>query len=133
MQRLRSPFFSWWTALIMMGVIFEFSSQPAAELPSLGSLDYLVKKGGHFIGFGLLSLAYWRGFQWQGRRAVLAWLLAVAYAVSDELHQAWVPGRHPSGLDVVLFDGTGAALALWLAWRARSRQRAAQAPLRPRS
>jgi VanZ family protein len=132
MQRLRSVLFLWWPALIMMGAIFGFSSQPAAVLPSFGSLDYFVKKGGHFIGFGLLSLAYWRGFRWQGKRAVTAWLLAVVYAVSDELHQAWVPGRHPSVLDVALFDSTGAALALWIAWRAQSGQRAAPVRSQPR-
>jgi VanZ family protein len=132
MQRLRSVLFLWWPALIMMVAIFGFSSQPAAVLPSFGSLDYFVKKGGHFIGFGLLSLAYWRGFRWQGKRAAAAWLLAVVYAVSDELHQAWVPGRHPSVLDVVLFDSTGAALALWIAWRAQSGQRAAPVRSQPR-
>lgn len=105
----------------MMVVIFGFSSRSAAQLPGFGMLDTLVKKGGHFIGFGLLALTYWRGFRWQGRQALVAWLLAVLYAVSDELHQAWVPGRHPSVLDVVLFDSTGAALAIWSAWRVRSR------------
>jgi VanZ family protein len=66
------------------------------------------------LGYGLLGPAYWRGFKWEKRRAPVAWGIAVLYAVTDELHQAFVPGRHPSALDVLLFDATGAALGIWL-------------------
>ena len=35
----------------------------------------------------------------------------VLYAVSDELHQGFVAGRHPSAVDVAI-DASGAPLAL---------------------
>jgi hypothetical protein len=38
----------------------------------------------------------------------------ILYAISDELHQGLVPGRHPAVLDVVT-DATAAASVLWLA------------------
>jgi len=41
--------------------------------------------------------------------------LSLAYAASDELHQAWVPGREGTLYDVGL-DFAGAAAALALAW-----------------
>ncbi len=49
----------------------------------------------------------------------LALLLALIYAASDEFHQSFVPGRHPSWVDVLGFDGGGALIALGLAyfWR----------------
>ncbi len=64
------------------------------------------------LGYGLLAFAYWRGFDFRRKRLWLAWLMAVLYAATDEFHQSFVPGRHPSPTDVFLFDGGGAAAAL---------------------
>ena len=47
-------------------------------------------------------------------RASCIWILALAYAVLDEWHQSWVPGRD-ANLDDVVIDGLGAALVLWIA------------------
>jgi VanZ family protein len=44
---------------------------------------------------------------------VIALLLAIVYAASDEIHQTLVPGRNGSILDV-LIDGSGALTALWI-------------------
>ncbi|MBI1854398.1 MAG: VanZ family protein, partial [Chloroflexi bacterium] len=38
-------------------------------------------------------------------------------ALTDEFHQSFVAGRHPSMVDVFLFDGGGAMLALWIGRR----------------
>jgi VanZ family protein len=97
-----------------MLAIFVLSGQPASSLPNFGWADLLVKKGGHVLGFGLLAVMYWRGLLWERASAPLAWLLAIVYALSDEVHQAYVAGRHPSAVDVLLFDSAGAAAALWL-------------------
>jgi VanZ family protein len=99
----------------MMFLIFLFSSQPSEKLPDLGMADRLFKKGGHAFGYGLLALSYWNGFGWNGRKRLLAWLLAVLYAGTDEFHQSFVAGRNPSVWDVLIFDNLGALIALWLA------------------
>ncbi len=105
-----------------MAAIFFLSSQPGAALPNLGSLDFVLKKAGHVIGYGLLALMCWRGFGFSPRRIWHAWCIAVLYAVTDEFHQAFVPGRHSSVVDVFLFDGMGAAAGLWIARLVRSRR-----------
>ena len=46
--------------------------------------------------------------------AWLALLLAIAYGITDEVHQHFVPGRHMDPLDL-LTDAVGAAAAVWLA------------------
>jgi VanZ family protein len=69
---------------------------------------------------------YWRaligtlGFDW--KKIGLAWILAVLYAATDEIHQILTPGRHPSPLDVLLFDGGGAAIALNVVYWFRKRK-----------
>lgn len=47
-------------------------------------------------------------------RALLAVGVAAAFAVSDELHQAFVPGRFPSVRDVLIdVSGSAAAVGAW--------------------
>ena len=111
----------WGAAALTMLTIFVLSARPGAELPDFGWADAIIKKGGHVLGYGMLALAYWNGFGWERRRMLPAWGLAVLYGASDELHQAFVPGRHPGALDILVFDNLGAALALWLGRLIRAR------------
>ena len=104
-----------------MAVIFMLSATPGSRLPTFGLWDTLVKKGAHFLGYALLALTYLYGLSTQkgGHRVrpyLVAFVLAILYAVSDEYHQSFVPGRHPSWVDAFLIDGSGAALSLWSAW-----------------
>jgi VanZ family protein len=104
----------WLPAVAMMSLIFTISSLPAQALPILGALDLLIKKSAHFIGYGLLALAFEFGlapFLELRSSKCLAFLLAVLYAVSDEVHQSLVPGRHPWWGDV-LIDACGALVGL---------------------
>ncbi len=66
------------------------------------------------LGYGLLALAYWYGLDLVRGKKWLAWGLAICYAITDEIHQAFVPGRHPSLFDVFFFDNLGAFLGLIL-------------------
>ena len=106
----------WVPALVLMAIIFAFSSRAGDELPDFGGWDYFIKKGAHAIGYGLLALSYLRALG--GRKYLLAWFLAVLYSATDEFHQSFVPGRSASIIDVLVFDNIGAALALFLhaAW-----------------
>ena len=98
-----------------MSVIYFLSSQPSGKLPDFDWADRIVKKGGHMLGYGALALSYWHALDYRRDRRVLAWLLAVLYAVTDEFHQSFVSGRGASVWDVIVFDNLGAFIALWLA------------------
>jgi VanZ family protein len=99
-------------AILMMSIIFAFSSVPSQEMPSFGFWDTLVKKGGHMLGYGLLALSFWFALKWDKKTWWLALLFAVLYALSDEFHQSFIPGRHPSLVDALIIDPAGAALGL---------------------
>lgn len=77
--------------------------------------DRIVKKGGHMLGYGLLAISYWHALSYRSGKRWLAWLLAVLYAVTDEFHQSFVPGRNASVWDVAIFDNLGALISLWIA------------------
>lgn len=113
----------WLPALLMMIVIFLMSSRTSSELPNFDWADAVVKKGGHMVGYALLALLYWRAFDLQPQKHGVAWLLAILYAVTDEFHQSFVPGRHPSIWDILIFDNLGALISLWLADQYGKRKR----------
>ena len=101
--------------ILLMGVIFLLSAQ--ADLNSgLGTWDTVLRKLAHMAEFGLLWFLWWRALGYGNR--LLPALIAVAYAITDELHQTTVEGRVGSPVDV-LIDSAGVALAI-LAARARS-------------
>lgn len=114
----------WFPALVLMSVIFAFSSQSGDDLPSFYDWDYVIKKSSHMVGYGLLALAYFHFLKYNKKQYWLAWLMAVLYAATDEYHQSFVSGRGPSVFDVFLFDGLGALIALWLHFRFWSKHEA---------
>ena len=108
-------FSRWLPAIVMMAAIFTFSSIPPEYMPNFDILDRFIKKGGHMVGYGILALTYWFALENTKRSFFIAWMLAVLYATSDEFHQTFVPGRHGSAWDVLIFDNLGAVIALLIA------------------
>jgi VanZ family protein len=103
----------WGPVALQMAIIFAASS-----IPDLGPLPGgITDSSGHSIGYALLGALLLRalargrlsGVTW--RRALAAVLLATLYGVSDEAHQAFVPGRSPDRFDV-LADCVAVTLAL---------------------
>jgi VanZ family protein len=72
--------------------------------------------------FGLLWFLWWRALGY-GDRALPA-LIAIGYAITDELHQSFVHGRVGSPVDV-LIDATGVLVAMLAAQAVRRRRAAA--------
>jgi VanZ family protein len=100
--------------LAMMAVIFALSAQPDLN-SGLGTLDTILRKLAHMAEYALLWFLWLRAFGY--RRPALAAVIAITYAITDELHQTTVEGRVGSPLDV-LIDATGVALA-YLLWSRR--------------
>ncbi len=73
----------------------------------------IVRKIGHMGVYGILALLLWRALSGTGLRRPLVWalIIAVLYAITDEAHQGFVPGRDPSAVDVGI-DATGALIAV---------------------
>lgn len=112
----------WLPPLVWMGLIFFLSAQP--DLPHAPGpwLDTLLKKAGHAAAYGVLAWFYLRVLcQYFGSSRMPIVLrivsvgLAIIYALSDEYHQTFVPGRNGNLFDVAV-DGIGACAAMWLEW-----------------
>jgi VanZ family protein len=115
---MRRSFWRWFPPLAWMGLIFVLSAQP--DLPRAPGpwLDTLLKKAGHAGAYGLLAWLYQRALRPRFRGSTLRVVsvgLAVVYALSDEYHQTFVPGRKGRLSDVAV-DGVGACGAMLLDW-----------------
>jgi VanZ family protein len=112
--------------LAWMGLIFYLSSRSAVgpDLPEW------TRPVAHFFLYATLA-ALWVfaiapviGLR---RAMVAAAAISLLYAISDEIHQGYVPGRDADPLDV-LVDCGGIAFALWIVSRASARRAAARRP-----
>lgn len=71
----------------------------------------LIRKSAHFTEYGVLFWLLIRGPM--AERPYLALMLCIVYALTDEGHQVFVPGRTASLYDVAL-DSTGALFSHFL-------------------
>jgi VanZ family protein len=122
MLKVKQIVLLWLPALLVMLAIFLVSAQPSSNLPNFAWADRVIKKGGHMVGYAFLAVSYWRVLGFRPEKRWLAWCFSVLYAVTDEFHQSFVPGRFPSVWDVLVFDNLGALVSLWL-WSLYKRQR----------
>ena len=133
-----SKVWSYIVVVLWMGVIFFFSSQPADDSKELSTgvtevilsvveavaphsdffmenLHHFVRKNAHFLIYfilGMLVLRALRLSEIRGKKGiVLALTICIVYAISDELHQLFVPGRGAQVKDVII-DSTGALVGI---------------------
>jgi VanZ family protein len=99
--------FSLWAPVVFWAlVIFALSSVPALST-GLGLWDTILRKGAHMTEYALLAVLLFRALG----RELPAFLIGLAYAASDEIHQHFVRGRHASPVDVAI-DAAGLLLGL---------------------
>ena len=120
-----------------MAIIFKLSAQPGEQSNLLStkvtkvivsfvqlfrpdvnivSLNYFIRKCAHFLAYLMLEIIVlfaMRRTGLRGRGCVVTLLICIGYAITDELHQAFVPGRTPKLTDI-LIDSSGASLGTGL-------------------
>ena len=96
--------------MVWAAVIFVLSSIPDLGT-GLGGWDLVLRKLAHAFEYAVLGFLLVRAL----RREQIAFALGLAYAVTDEIHQYFVSGRHGSPVDVAI-DAVGVLVGV-LAWR----------------
>lgn len=99
---VKTQLFRFGPVFLWAGLIFIISSIPS--LPQVGFLwwDFALKKSAHMFEYAVLFYLLIRA----KLPVSTAFLIAILYAISDEIHQRFVPGR-TSKLTDVGFDTMG--------------------------
>ena len=126
LQRMFEAFFDtksqvarWLPPLLWAAVIFTFSSLRNPVVSQFFVWDYIAKKIAHVTEYAILFLLILRATK---KNWILSILLTIAYAVTDEFHQSFIPGRTPAIYDIGL-DTSGANIAGYIIWKLKPRQR----------
>ena len=136
--RNRITIISWTAVILWITLIFNLSSQAEEQSNQLSTgiteiivktverivpqtdLDiyksnHIVRKSTHFFVYLVLGLLVMNALRRSGvygyRSIVLALLICVLYAISDEVHQLFVPGRGGQVKDIII-DSAGATVGI---------------------
>lgn len=81
----------------------------------INNLEGIVRKLAHFsiyavVGFLLMALVSTYDLE-EKKRICISFIIGIIYAVSDEIHQGFIPGRSPKLTDVMI-DTMGVAVGI---------------------
>ena len=106
----------WGPVVGYMAAIFYLSAQSLPPTP--GGLPDKLAHGIEYFGLGVVvfrAVAGGFGARVTAARAMTTMIIAVTYAVSDEVHQFFVPNRTADPGDLFA-DAVGASVALFACW-----------------
>lgn len=103
--------------LLWLALIFTLSAQPTLLEIEDETGEKFFYKISHIMAYAALAWLWWRALAPQRQTSwpvlLVTLTLSVLYAISDEFHQSFVPGRGPRLYDV-LFDASGALAMILL-------------------
>ena len=135
-------FLSWTAVILWMALIFNLSSQVAEQSNELStgitevivktvekvapqaafdikSFNNILRKNAHFFAYLVLGILLLNALSRSGvngyRGVILALGICILYAISDEVHQLFVPGRGGQVKDVII-DSAGAGAGIGFYW-----------------
>lgn len=131
---------SWLLVIFWMILIFTFSHQPRENSNKLStgitqviveavkkvvpneninirSFNHILRKNAHFFIYLILGISVTNAFKNSGvignRLIINTLVICILYAISDEIHQLFVPGRGGQVKDVII-DSAGSTVGLVL-------------------
>ncbi len=104
---------NWLPVFLWAALIFHLSSIKQAKVSDFFVWDYVVKKTAHVTEYAILYGLIYRATK---KNFILAYILTILYACTDEFHQSFIIGRTATPLDLG-FDASGANIASYLLWK----------------
>ena len=116
--------------LIWMAVIFIMSSFNATEssnqsniivniivnifnINNINLVSFIIRKLAHFTEYLILGILTYNLINNHNKKTYIAIIICVLYAISDEIHQMFVPGRSCQILDMTI-DSLGSITGIYL-------------------
>lgn len=100
---------------IILSAVPQFNEQSEeAQEEIVEELQFITRKSAHFIAYmilGILATSLTLKINKINKKPQFALLICVLYAISDEIHQLFVPGRSSQFRDV-LIDSAGSCVGI---------------------
>lgn len=105
------------TIRAVLSIVPQFENQPEeVQDEVVDNLQYIARKSAHFLGYmmlGILVMSLLLQYDNLQHKALKSFIICVLYAISDEIHQLFVPGRAGQVKDVMI-DSSGAILGIFI-------------------
>ena len=92
-------------------------TDPNIDETNIRKFNRIIRKNAHFFAYLVLGILTFNGLKDSGiaggRGFILALIVCILYAISDEIHQLFIPGRSGQVTDVVI-DGMGSLVGVIL-------------------
>jgi len=127
-RKIKTIIFYYFPVIFWMILIFFFSGIPELKSGSSSiTLEIFLRKGAHFLEYFVLACLFFRIFFGLKKMRMVAssvWalFLSLIYALTDEFHQSFVPGRSGNFLDI-LFDFFSALILIQLIFLIQSKKK----------
>lgn len=79
------------------------------NIDNVDLISLIVRKAAHFMEYLILGILVSNVFNIYGRKRYIGIIVCVLYAVSDEIHQLFVPGRSCQIFDMII-DSLGSSI-----------------------
>ena len=83
------------------------------NIKDTGLLSLIIRKLAHFTEYFILGILVINLINKYDKKIIIAILLCIIYATSDEIHQIFVPGRSCQITDIMI-DSLGSILGIYL-------------------
>ena len=83
------------------------------NINNINLLSLIIRKLAHFTEYFILGLLTYNMIHSYNKKAYLSVIICVLYAISDEIHQMFVPGRSCQIMDMTI-DTLGSLLGIYI-------------------
>lgn len=92
-----------------MFIIFILSSRQNVTVTHTLSYDFIILKTGHMLEYAMLNFLFFRALYFSLKKyhspkqiLILAFFCSILYAITDEIHQLFVPSREGHIRDIAI-------------------------------
>lgn len=83
------------------------------NIDNIDLLSLIIRKLAHFTEYFILGILVYNLISSYNKRTYMALIICILYAISDEVHQIFVPGRSCQMYDI-LIDSLGSLVGIFL-------------------
>lgn len=114
-EKIISIGLAYFPVFLWAAIIFLLSSQSVLASLDLSVADFIFKKSAHIFVYAVLFFLLFRANYLTNQSSskinwTIVFSICLIYAISDEVHQSLVPGRHAAIRDIA-YDSLGMLIA----------------------